>query len=149
MLVDLFATSSPILFWLNYSVFLCAFLPGEFDSIMWSKVLGPLEYYILLVKLEPSLPQIMLKFERNGWKWFSGGGGGIQHCWVGDGVKKLSVELDYYVIFTWKSFSNCPKFFWPPLHLHLWCWKCQTTLVCPLLPALTGFDISSCCMVFF
>lgn len=68
MLVDLFATSSPILFLLNYSVFLCAFLPGEFDSIMWSKVLGPLEYYILLVKLEPSLPQIMLKFELNGWK---------------------------------------------------------------------------------
>lgn len=68
MLVDLFATSSPILFLLNYSVFLCAFLPGEFDSIMWSKVLGPLEYYILLEKLEPSLPQIMLKFELNGWK---------------------------------------------------------------------------------
>ena len=35
---------------------------------MWSKVLGPLEYYILLEKLEPSLPQIMLKFELNGWK---------------------------------------------------------------------------------
>lgn len=25
-------------------------------------------------------------------------GGGMQHCWVGDGVKKLSVELDSYVI---------------------------------------------------
>ena len=24
-------------------------------------------------------------------------GGGMQHCWVGDGVKKLSVELDSYV----------------------------------------------------
>lgn len=32
------------------------------------------------------------------------GGGGMQHCWVGDGVKKLSVELDSYVIIYLKEF---------------------------------------------
>lgn len=31
-------------------------------------------------------------------------GGGMQHCWVGDGVKKLSVELDSYVIIYLKEF---------------------------------------------
>ena len=46
----------------------------------------------------------MLKFEQNGWKWFSGGGGGDATLLVGDGVKKLSVELDSYVIIYLKEF---------------------------------------------
>ena len=78
-MVDLLATHSLILIWptnfkgsyMYYSLFLCISL-GIFARGIWlyNGVKSVGTFTLILVKLEPPLPQTMLKFEQNGWKWF-------------------------------------------------------------------------------
>ena len=73
--------------------------------------------------------------------------GGGEH-WVGGGVKTLSVELESFVIIYLKEFFKLSQVLLTSIAFAALMLKMSNYSGCPLLPALTGLEISSCCVVF-